>query len=508
MATMRYFHPDISGYEAEEILKHMAEGRFLVRPSGKSPGNYALTVKSATDGVVHVRIRKENCRYDLYKGERFKTLAELVQFYMENPAELKKTTGEGIELSKLLPYKRVPTEKWFHGGITEREAEFLLMTKARPGSYLVQFSFHSPGNYVLSARTRHEVKHVLIVHDKKRFGIVGGIQFESMSELINYHQTHPLTEDNGSIIEVNHPLHGSSILPQLIQERIQELNKPVDDTSKSGFAEELEKINMIDLSDHFSTIEADKPENFSKNRFKDIVPFDHTRVALSRDPQALGSTYINSSWINGEVPGSEFSYIAAQSHLPGTLDDFWYMAWQEKCLVMVTLDDENEVEQFWPTPEDPGFYGPIQVVSLEEVSFPHYMVRHFLVCHEYEDEEDEQHTFQFQLLHWPGGPDPSPSDVNCLYTFAKEVKKKLVELQDSNAQPGPLLVHCRAGVDRTGVFILNDILKSIVDRQKIEQEIDIKRSVEIVNEQRPKMIREENQYKLLHHLLDHHMEQH
>ena len=509
MATMRYFHPNISGHEAEELLKKAKiDGRFLVRPSGQSPGNLALSVQNVNNDVIHIRIRKENGYYDLYGGEKFKTLAELIQFYIENPGELKAKTGTFINLSKLLPYKGVPSNKWFHGGITEREAEFLLMTKAPSGSYLVQFSFHSPGNYVLSIRIGDEVVHVLIVHEKMRYGIVGSAQFESIAGFIDYYRQHPLVETSGRVIELKYPLNNSFILPQLIKEQGQELEKPVNQTGKSGFADELEKLNSIDMSNHFSTIEADKPENFSKNRFKDIIPFDHTRVSLGRDASVPGSTYINASWINGEIPGSEFSYIAAQSHLPGTLHDFWYMAWQEKCLIIVMLDDEkndtSSEERYWPTPEDPGFYGPIQVVSLEEASFPNYILRHFLVCHEYEDEEDEQHTFQFQFLGWPNTT--QPDQVNHLYTFCNDVKKKLTELQDSNAQPGPLLVHCDAGIGRTGVFILNDILRNVIDRQKIEQEIDIRRSIELINEQRPRMLQTEDQYELLFHLLACHTE--
>ncbi len=504
---MRYFHPGISGHKAEELLKKAKiNGRYLVRPSGQSPGNHTLSIKTAED-VIHVRIRKENGYYDLYGGEKFKTLAELIQFYMENPGELKAKTGLVIHMTKILPYKGVPSNRWFHGDITEREAEFLLMTNTPIGSYLVQFSFHSPGNYVLSARVTDDVVHVLIVHESNRYGIVNGAQFESLADFIDYHKQHPLTEASGRVIELKYPLNCSSVLPQLIKELGQELEKPVGQTGKSGFADELEKLNAIDLSDHFSTIEADKPENFSKNRFKDIIPFDHTRVTLGRDPKIPGSTYINASWINGVVPGSEFSYIAAQSHLPNTLDDFWYMAWQEKCLIIVMLDDNEDSPEhcnYWPTPEDPGFYGPIQVVSLEEAFFPHYVVRHFLVCHEYEDEEDEQHTFQFQFLNWPKSTEPD--ETNHLYTFCNDVKKKLTELQESNAQPGPLLVHCNAGVGRTGVFILNDILKNVINRQIIEQEIHIRRSIEVVNEQRPRMIQNEKQYRLLYDLLAHHTE--
>ena len=505
MATMRYFHPDISGSESEELLKTTkVDGRFLVRPSQNTPGNFTLSVKSKGE-VMHIRIRKEKGFYDMFGGEKFRTLAELIQFYIENPEELRSKSGSIIRLTIMLPYGRVPANRWFHGSITEREAEFLLLTKSQSGGYLVGFSFHSPGNYVLSARVDDRVVHILLVYHKKRFGIVGGPQFESLEDFMNYYKRSPLKEAGGHIIQLKFPLMTSSFLPQLVKAHEEELEKLIEDSSaKSGFADELEKLNEADLRNHFSTKEADKPENFSKNRFKEIVPFDHTRVCLDRDPGIPGNTYINASWINGEIPGSDYSYIAAQSHLPGTLNDFWYMAWQEKCLVIVMLDDADEADSYWPTPEDPGFYGPIQVVSLEENKFPTHVLRHFIVCHEYEDEEDEQHTFQFQFLGWPNSTLESTQN---LYQFTKDVQTKLLELKESGAQPGPLLVHCTAGVGRTGVFILTDILKKMIDHQKIEQEIDIKRSIEITNEQRLRFIQTEEQYQLLYKLIACHVQE-
>ncbi len=73
------------------------------------------------------------------------------------------------------------------------------------------------------------------------------------------------------------------------------------------------------------------------------VTVDHTRVVLNdADPEVAGSDYINANYISGEVPGSEVRYVATQGCLPGTVNDFWSMIWQEKTRVIVMTTNEVE----------------------------------------------------------------------------------------------------------------------------------------------------------------------
>lgn len=93
-ATRRWFHAHISGVEAERLLlEEGVDGSFLARPSGTSIGDFTLSVRR-NGKVTHIKIQNSGDFYDLYGGEKFATLAELVQFYMENPGQLKERSGE------------------------------------------------------------------------------------------------------------------------------------------------------------------------------------------------------------------------------------------------------------------------------------------------------------------------------------------------------------------------------------------------------------------------------
>lgn len=112
--------------------------------------------------VTHIKIRNTGDYYDLYGGENFATLAELVQYYMENQDQLKERNGEIIELKYPLICADPTTERWFHGPLVAKEAERLLLEKGKNGSFLVRESRSKPGDYVLSVRTEDKVTHFIV----------------------------------------------------------------------------------------------------------------------------------------------------------------------------------------------------------------------------------------------------------------------------------------------------------------------------------------------------------
>lgn len=98
MASRRWFHPNISGLEAERLLMERGyDSSFLARPSSSNPGDFTLSVRRNGE-VTHIKIQNTGDFYDLYGGEKFATLSELVQFYMENGGQLREKNGEIIEL--------------------------------------------------------------------------------------------------------------------------------------------------------------------------------------------------------------------------------------------------------------------------------------------------------------------------------------------------------------------------------------------------------------------------
>ncbi|KAG5838804.1 hypothetical protein ANANG_G00227490 [Anguilla anguilla] len=98
MTSRRWFHPNITGTEAEQILlTRGVHGSFLARPSKSNPGDFTLSVRR-NDEVTHIKIQNSGDYYDLYGGEKFATLAELVQYYTEQHGLLREKNGDVIEL--------------------------------------------------------------------------------------------------------------------------------------------------------------------------------------------------------------------------------------------------------------------------------------------------------------------------------------------------------------------------------------------------------------------------
>ncbi|ESP03519.1 hypothetical protein LOTGIDRAFT_180102 [Lottia gigantea] len=98
MSSRKWFHPNITGKEAEVLLRERGtDGSFLARPSRSKEGDFTLSVRRNGE-VTHIKIQNTGDFYDLYGGEKFATLSELVQHYMDNQEQLKERNGEIIEL--------------------------------------------------------------------------------------------------------------------------------------------------------------------------------------------------------------------------------------------------------------------------------------------------------------------------------------------------------------------------------------------------------------------------
>ncbi|XP_037931173.1 tyrosine-protein phosphatase corkscrew-like [Teleopsis dalmanni] len=159
--TGKWFHPTISGLEAEKLLQEQGfDGSFLARLSSSNPGAFTLSVRRGQE-VTHIKIQNNGDFFDLYGGEKFATLPELVHYYMEN-GELKEKNGQVIELKQPLICAEPTTERWFHGNLSGKEAEKLILERGKNGSFLVRESQSKPGDFVLSVRADDKVTHVMI----------------------------------------------------------------------------------------------------------------------------------------------------------------------------------------------------------------------------------------------------------------------------------------------------------------------------------------------------------
>lgn len=304
MITRRWFHPSLTGVEAEKLLVERGhDGYFLARPSMSNKGDFTLSVRRGSE-VTHIKIQNNGEYLDLYGGEKFATLSELVQYYMENQCQLREKNGNIIRLKSPLNCDDPTTERWYHGQLTAKEAEKLMLENGKNGSFLVRESQRQPGDFVLSVRTRDRTTHVIIRRQDDKYDVGGGEQFPDLVSLIEHYRNFPMVETTGEVLRLIQPFNATRIQVRHFHRRVKQLQKenegPIESMAyKQGFWEEFETLQMMENLQLFDRMEGSKPENIRKNRYKNIIPFDHTRIILRDVPPdaPAGSDYINANYI-------------------------------------------------------------------------------------------------------------------------------------------------------------------------------------------------------------------
>uniref|UniRef100_A0A8C2HFM7 protein-tyrosine-phosphatase n=1 Tax=Cyprinus carpio TaxID=7962 RepID=A0A8C2HFM7_CYPCA len=233
------------------------------------------------------------------------------------------------------------------------------------------------------------------------------------------------------------------------------------------------------------------PENRGKNRYNNILPYDSTRVKLSYVDDDSCSDYINASYI----PGNNFrrEYIATQGPLPGTKDDFWKMVWEQNVhnIVMVTQCVEKgrvKCDHYWPFDQESLYYGDLVVQMQSESVLPEWTIREFKIC----NEEQLSYSRVVRQFHYTVWPDHGvPEITQSLIQFVRTVRDYINRTPFS----GATVVHCSAGVGRTGTFIaLDRVLQQLDTRDAV----DIYSVVFDLRLHRTHMVQTECQYSYLY----------
>ncbi|XP_067297932.1 protein tyrosine phosphatase receptor type Db isoform X3 [Pseudorasbora parva] len=253
------------------------------------------------------------------------------------------------------------------------------------------------------------------------------------------------------------------------------------------FSQEYESI---DPGQQFSWEQSNLEINKQKNRYANVIAYDHTRVSLSNNDGVPGGDYINANFIDGYR--RQGAYIATQGPMPDTFCDFWRMVWEQHTanIIMITKLEEksrNKCDQYWPS-RGTETYGLMQVSLLDTVELATYCVRTFALFKSGSGEKREVRQFQFTA--WPdqGVPEhPTP-----FLAFLRRVKAC------NPPDAGPIAVHCSAGVGRTGCFIVID---AMLERVKQEKTIDVYGHVTLMRSQRNYMVQTEEQYIFIYDAL-------
>uniref|UniRef100_A0A7N9AP28 protein-tyrosine-phosphatase n=1 Tax=Mastacembelus armatus TaxID=205130 RepID=A0A7N9AP28_9TELE len=231
---------------------------------------------------------------------------------------------------------------------------------------------------------------------------------------------------------------------------------------------------------------AKKDENRNKNRYGNIIAYDHTRVRLQLLDGDPHSDYINANYIDGYHRPRH--YIATQGPMQETVRDFWRMVWQENSasIVMVTnLVEVGRVKcvRYWP--DETEVYGDIKVTLIETEPLAEYVIRTFTV--QKKGHHEIRELRQFHFTSWPDHG--VPCYATGLLGFIRQVKF----LNPPDA--GPIVAHCSAGAGRTGCFIAVDIMLDMAENEGV---VDIFNCIRELRSQRVNMVQTEEQYVFVH----------
>ncbi|TRY94560.1 hypothetical protein DNTS_024378 [Danionella cerebrum] len=290
-------------------------------------------------------------------------------------------------------------------------------------------------------------------------------------ELLSHHPTDPV-----ELRRINFQTPGMASHPPIPVMELADHIERLKANENLKFSQEYESIDPgQQFTWEHSNLEVNKP----KNRYANVISYDHSRVLLSSIDGIPGSDYINANYMDGYR--KQNAYIATQGPLSETFGDFWRMVWEQRAatIVMVTrLEERSRVkcDQYWPI-RGTETYGLIQVTLLDTAELATFCVR----------------TFALSKLQFTAWPDHGlPEHQTPFLGFLRRVRA----LHPPEA--GPMVVHCSAGVGRTGCFIVID---AMLERIKHEKTVDIYGLVTLMRAQRNYMVQTEDQYIFIHDAL-------
>ncbi|XP_071851386.1 uncharacterized protein [Apostichopus japonicus] len=232
-----------------------------------------------------------------------------------------------------------------------------------------------------------------------------------------------------------------------------------------------------------------------KNRYINIFCYDHSRVKLEELEGVEQSDYINANYIDGYKQPNKF--IAAQGPKTETLEDHWRMIWEQKTATIIMLarcfedGGREKCAQYWPD-EGSQKFGQFTVHLDSTAECSDYLIRKFRVTKEGEEEGTYRSINQFHYLAWPDHG--VPEYPYTLLAFVKRIR----QMTPPKPEKGNIIVHCSAGVGRTGTYITID---AMLDRLKEEKTVDIYNFVNSMRLNRRLLVQTEVQYTFIHHAM-------
>ncbi|KAJ8257378.1 hypothetical protein GJAV_G00184960 [Gymnothorax javanicus] len=285
------------------------------------------------------------------------------------------------------------------------------------------------------------------------------------------------------------PLSRAHML-QEFQQHCQTLSKE----NNAGYRREFEALDNV--GQELTTRAGQSDYNKGKNRYPHILPYDHCRVRLALLNSQMNSDYINASYVPGGASAHDF--ICTQGPLQNTRADFWRMVWEQnvRVIIMVTacVDNHKQVlcDPYWPQERVSVCYGGVQVTTLYQQRGPDSVITtiHLLQA----GSLAHRRITHYQYPAWPDRG--IPQNIASLCAFAEIVRRHLTTVQHI----GPTVVHCSAGVGRSGAFVALLWLMQLCVRGVAP---DVRAVVHDLRRHRAMMVQNLEQYIFIHDSLTH-----
>ncbi|XP_055695691.1 tyrosine-protein phosphatase non-receptor type 9 [Lutzomyia longipalpis] len=281
---------------------------------------------------------------------------------------------------------------------------------------------------------------------------------------------------------------------------IEQIVQMVRERGRQGLVQEYMDIRSRAPEGTFTN--ARLRNNLAKNRYTDVLCYDHSRVVLSQDDEDPSSDYINANFVDGYRQKN--AYISTQGPLPKTASDFWRMVWEQHCLVIVMTTRVMErgrikCGQYWDIAEgNANEFGLYRIRTVSVETKEDYTVASLELTNTKTDET--RNVSHWQFTSWPdyGVPASAMAMLNFLQCVREQQAKMVKALGDTWAghpRGPPIVVHCSAGIGRTGTFITLDIC---ISRLEDLGTADIRGTVEKIRSQRAYSIQMPDQYVFCH----------